>query len=319
MPQALNLQTVIAFVWDFDRTLSPGYMQAPLFAEYDIDEAQFWKEVNGLVDHYRERGLRVSKDTAYLGHLLSYVRVGRFPGLTNSKLRELGAKVELAPGMPGFMARTKAVVDNDERFAHHGVTVEHYIVSTGLRQMIEGNPIHEYVDEIWACELLADPPGPDYLTAGAIPTSVDEGILTQVGYVLDNTTKTRAIFEINKGVNHDPEIDVNARMADDDRRVPISNMIYIADGPSDVPVFSVINLGGGKTLGVYTLGERSNYDGVRRLQDDGRVNSIAEADYRENSAADLWLMSSLKAIAQGICERRERSIRGITGPAGHVV
>lgn len=318
MPQALNLQTVIAFIWDFDKTLSPSYMQAPLFAEYDIDEGQFWKEVNGLVEHYRQRGLRVSKDTAYLGHLLSYVRAGRFPGLTNPKLRELGAKVGLAPGMPDFMARTKAVVANDQRFDHHGVTVEHYIVSTGLRQMIEGNPIHQHVDEVWACELLADPPGPDYLSAGIASGSDNEGLLTQVGYVLDNTTKTRAIFEINKGVNHDPEIDVNARMADDDRRVPISNMIYIADGPSDVPVFSVINQGGGKTLGVYTLGERSNYDGVRRLQDDGRVNSIAEARYTENSAADLWLMSSLRTIAKGICDRRERSIRGIVGPAGHV-
>jgi hypothetical protein len=318
MPQAFNLQTVIAFVWDFDKTLSSGYMQAPLFAEYDIDESQFWREVNGLVDYYRQRGLRVSKDTAYLGHLLSYVRAGRFPGLTNLKLRELGAKVGLAPGMPDFMAGTKEVVANDQRFAHHGVTVEHYIVSTGLRQMIEGNPIHQHVDEIWACELLADPPGPDYLNSQAASSSDDEGLLTQVGYVLDNTTKTRAIFEINKGVNRDPEIDVNARMADVDRRVPISNMIYIADGPSDVPVFSVVNQGGGKTLGVYTLGERSNYEGVRGLQDDGRVNSIAEANYTENSAAYLWLMSSLRTIATGICERRERSIRSITGPAGHV-
>jgi hypothetical protein len=92
MPQALNLQTVIAFVWDFDKTLSPGYMQEPLFKEYQIDGGQFWREVNGLVEHYRRRGLRVSKDTAYLGHLLSYVRDGRLPGLTNSKLRELGSQ-----------------------------------------------------------------------------------------------------------------------------------------------------------------------------------------------------------------------------------
>ena len=63
MPGALNLQTVIAFVWDFDKTLSPGYMQGPLFEEYQIDEAQFWAEVNGLVDHYESRGLRVSRGT----------------------------------------------------------------------------------------------------------------------------------------------------------------------------------------------------------------------------------------------------------------
>ena len=317
MPQALNLQTVIALIWDFDKTLSPDYMQTPLFQEYSIDGAAFWTEVNGLVDHYDTRGLRTSKDTVYLGHLLSYIREGKLPNLTNEKLRELGAKIPLAPGMPDFMARAKELVSRDERYAHHGVTVEHYIVSTGLRQMIEGNPIHEHVSGVWACELLADPPGPGYLEDG--PSAEASGILTQLGYVLDNTTKTRAIFEINKGVNVEPKIDVNALMAPDDRRVPISNMIYIADGPSDVPVFSVVNMHGGKTLGVYTIGANSNYEGVRKLQDDGRVNSIAETDYSPDSPADLWLMSSIKSIANGICERRERGVREITAPAGHVV
>lgn len=318
MPQALNLQTVIAFIWDFDKTLSPDYMQAPLFEEYGIDEGQFWDEVNGLVDFYRAKNLRVAKDTAYLGHLLSYVQAGRLDGLTNAKLRELGARVVLAPGMPEFMAETKRIVAEDERYARHGVTVEHYIVSTGLRQMIEGNAIHEHVDEVWACELISDPPGPGYLARTAEDDATGEGPLTQVGYVLDNTTKTRAIFEINKGVNHDPGLDVNALMSADDRRVPIKNMVYVADGPSDVPVFSVVNLGGGKTLGVYTLGKKSNYDGVRKLQDDGRVNSIAEANYTENSAAYLWLISSLRTIANEICDRRDRSFAGISAPAGHV-
>jgi hypothetical protein len=318
MPQALNLQTVIAFVWDFDKTLSPGYMQDPLFEEYGIDGLKFWHEVEGLVEHYGERNLRVSKDTAYLGHLLSYVRDGKLPGLTNSKLRELGSKVVLAPGMPDFMARTKTLIAGNPRFVHNRVTVEHYIVSTGLRQMIEGNAIIEQVDGVWASELLSDPPGPDYLSKDASDTDFD-GPLTQVGYVLDNTTKTRAIFEINKGVNHDPSINVNARMAEEDRRVPISNMIYVADGPSDVPVFSVVGGSGGRTLGVYTLGKTSNYKGVKKLEDDGRVNSIAEANYEPGSAADLWLTESLEDIATRICDRRDRSIQSISGPAGHVI
>lgn len=318
MPASLNLQTVVAFVWDFDKTLSPSYMQTPLFEHYRVDQTAFWKEVNGLVAHYQARGLQVSRDTAYLGHILAYVRDGRFPGLTNEKLRELGALVPLAPGMPTFIERTRGRIRSDERFQHHGITVEHYIVSTGLRQMIEGNPIREHVDGVWACELLSDPPGPGYLERGAEWDSLT-GELTQVGYVLDNTTKTRAIFEINKGVNHDPGIDVNARMAEDDRRVPISNMIYTADGPSDVPVFSVVNQQGGRTFAVYTLGPPSNFDGVKRLQDDGRVQGIAQADYQVGTTADLWLMSSMIEIATEICERRERRLSDITGPAGHVV
>lgn len=317
MPQALNLQTVVAFIWDFDKTLSPVYMQQPLFEEYGIDAGEFWREVNALVGHYEARGLKTSKDTVYLGHLLSYVRAGRLPGLSNEKLRELGAKIPLAPGMPTFMQRTKEIVANDVRYARHHVSVEHYVVSTGLRQMIEGSPISTYVDGVWACELLSDPPGPGYLD-DADARQPATGELTQLGYVLDNTTKTRAIFEINKGVNVETGIDVNARMSHEDRRVPVGNMIYVADGPSDVPVFSVVNLHGGKTLGVYTRGTGTNYEGVRRLEDDGRVNSIAEADYTEGSPADLWLMSSLRAIADGICDRRDRSLQEIVPPASHV-
>ncbi|MGB3909142.1 MAG: HAD family hydrolase [Pseudolysinimonas sp.] len=315
MPPALNAQNVIAFVWDFDKTLTPGYMQQPIFDAYGIDAHEFWGEVNALVDHFQERGLKVSKDTAYLGHMLTYIDGGPFEGLTNARLRELGSLVPLAPGMPEFMERMRDLVRADERYAHHDLKVEHYIVSTGLRQMIEGNPIFEHVDGVWACELLSDPPGPGYLeTLGRVELS-DK--LTQVGYVIDNTTKTRAIFEINKGVNVEPALDVNARMDPDERRVPVQNMIYIADGPSDVPVFSVVGRAGGGTLGVWT--DAANYENVRRLEADGRVNSIAKADYSEGEAADMWLSSSLRSIADRICDARDRRLQGIAAPGGHVV
>ncbi len=315
MPPALYQQTVIAFIWDFDRTLTPGYMQTPLFEEFGVDERAFWAEVEGLVAHYRNRDLQVNRDTAYLGHILSYAQGGPFAGLTNAKLRELGARIPLAPGIPEFMSRTRQIVHDNARYAHHGIAVEHYIVSTGLRQMIEGNPVRAQVDGVWACELLEDPPGAGYLTG-----SNDEltGMLRQVGYVLDNTTKTRAVFEINKGVNKEPGIDVNAQMSPDERRVPMSNMIYIADGPSDVPVFSVVNSAGGKTLGVYTLSDRNNFRQVKMLQDQGRVNSIAEADYRESKPADLWLTDSLRLIADEICDRRDRTFAALRNPPGHV-
>ncbi|MFS2089220.1 HAD family hydrolase [Paenarthrobacter nicotinovorans] len=314
MPPALNSQNIVTFIWDFDKTLTPGYMQQPIFDRYNVDPGIFWAEVNSLVEHYAARGLRVSKDTVYLSHMLTYIDDGPFEGMTNKTLRELGASVPLAPGMPDFMERMRSLVKDDERFAHHGIEIEHYIVSTGLRQMIEGSPIHEFVDGVWACELLSDPPPAGYLESEQSTPPTEK--LTQVGYVLDNTTKTRAIFEINKGVNVWPNLDVNAQMDEDERRVPIRNMIYIADGPSDVPVFSVVAGRGGRTLGVWT--DARNYEGVKDLEDDGRVHSIALADYSEGSAADMWLSSSLRKIASQICDVRERRLSDIHGPAGHV-
>ncbi|WP_345761680.1 HAD family hydrolase [Diaminobutyricibacter sp. McL0608] len=315
MPPPLNSQNVIAFIWDFDKTLTPGYMQQPLFDEYGVDARAFWDEVNSLVGHYASRGLLVSKDTAYLGHMLSYIDGGPFEGLTNAKLRELGALVPLAPGMPQLMDRMRAIVSENDRFMHNDIKVEHYIVSTGLRQMIEGNPIRKHVDGIWACELLSDPPRNGYLEELSSMEMTDK--LTQVGYVLDNTTKTRAIFEINKGVNVEPGLDVNARMDPDERRVPIQHMIYIADGPSDVPVFSLVGRQGGATLGVWT--DPTNYENVKRLEDDGRVNSIARADYSEGLDADMWLSASLRDIATRICDARDRRLSNIAAPGGHVV
>jgi hypothetical protein len=314
MPPSLVTQTIVAFIWDFDRTLTTGYMQKPLFEHYNIDEDKFWQEVKALKKFYAEYDLKVAEDAEYLEHTLNYVRTDKFPGLTNALLRELGAQVELAPGMPEFMKRTKDFVNEDERYAKHLISVEHYVVSTGFRQMIEGNSIFEHLDGVWACELLPDAPTAN---DGVLdPASFDpDGPLIQIGYTIDNTTKTRAIFEINKGINKLENVNVNARMSDDERRVPISNMIYIADGPSDVPVFSVVQGKGGKTLAVHS---GNNYVGVQQLQDDGRVNHTARADYTENSDADLWLFHSLRQVADAICTQRERRIDSIVNPAGHV-
>jgi hypothetical protein len=218
--------------------------------------------------------------------------------------------------MPDFLRRTRDAIASDQRFCQNDLSVEHYIISTGLRQMIIGNPINEEVDGVWACELLSDPPGPEFRTSNPQPAAT--GVVSQVGYVLDNTTKTRAVFEINKGANKEEQVDVNAMMADDERRVPIRNMIYIADGPSDVPVFSVVGGKGGKTLGVYTLSEPSNYEQVKDLQEQGRIHSMAEANYREGEPADRWLMSSLRRMATDICDSRDRTLAAIPGPPRHV-
>ena len=316
MPVPLYTQTVIAFLWDYDRTLTPGNQQAPLFAAYGVEESEFWREVDGLVEFYRLRGIAISRDSAYLLHMLSYVEHGIFDDLTNERLRTLGAEIEVAPGIPEFFEATRKRVAGNPEYAEEGITVEHYVVSTGIRQMIEGSVIGPHLDGVWANEFIerAAPPGfLDRLDVDQSPHPI-----THLGYSIDNTAKTRAIFEINKGVNKTPTVDVNARMSRDQRRVPIRNMLYIADGPSDVPCFSIVNERGGKTLGVYTTEPRDNFRNVRELQEQGRIQGMAEADFREGKAAYLWLMDSLEQIASGIVDARRRAIADIPQPPGHV-
>jgi hypothetical protein len=315
MPAPLHTQTVIAFVWDFDRTLIPANMQDPIFEEYGVDPDAFWAEVDGLVDHYAREGVIVQRDTAYLGHLLTYVREGILKNLSNEKLRELGGRLEPVPGMPEFMAAVRDHVAEIPEFAGEGITVEHYVVSTGLRPMIEGSVFGDVIDGIWANTFIEAVAEPGYLDR--LPVVHPPGPITQVGYSIDNTSKTRALFEINKGVNKNPDLDVNARMSEDQRRVPMKNMVYVADGPSDVPAFSILNSAGGRTLGVYTLTPHDNHRKVKQLQEQGRIQGMAEADFRPGKPAYLWLMDTLEQIGHEIVESRRQAFGSIRNPPGH--
>ena len=108
MTQQLFLQNIIACIWDFDKTLSPGYMQAPIFELYNVNPKKFWKEVEQLPDVYKSNGLDlISTDTLYLNHILTYTREGVFKGLNNSCLKKLGAKIELYNGLPQFFDEIK--------------------------------------------------------------------------------------------------------------------------------------------------------------------------------------------------------------------
>lgn len=318
MPPAIYTQSTIALIWDFDKTLTHGYMQEPLFRRYGVDAKAFWDEVNALEAYYARPEVpggpaRVGKDTIYLNHLLTYVREGVFKDLTNAILRELGAEIELAPGLPEFFDRIKGIAAV-EKFQKHDVRIENYIVSTGLRAMIEGSALGREADGIWACDLLpeAAPRGFQEQLATRSP------VVAQVGYTIDNTSKTRAIFEINKGVNRSSSIDVNSVVPEDQRRVPIRNMVYIADGPSDVPSFALVNSKGGRTLGVYAPGPK-NYESAATLEEQGRVNSIAPADYSEDGAADRWLRRVVTQMADRIASDREKIFSSYGGAPRHNV
>jgi hypothetical protein len=322
MAVPLFVGNTIAILWDFDQTLIPGYQQDPLFQEFDVDRDRFWRESSGLVDYYKETAsLQVSEGTAYLNHLLTYVREGKFPGLNNAKLRELGGRLGFYPGLPDFLAACRNIV-SVEKYVAHGIHVEHYVVSTGLRQVILGSKVAEFVTGVWACEFLESPAPPGYLEPGyeAQRLEGERPVITQVAYFLDDTTKTRAVWEINKGVNIEPgKIGVNDFIAQEDRRVPIPNMIYVADGPTDVPIFSILNQYGGRTLGVYNPEQDAHFLGAKRLREQGRVQEVVEADYRPGTTAYRWITTWIQEIGDMIVENRERAMKDrVHAPGGHV-
>ena len=214
-------------------------MQTPLFDAFGIDEKLFWKEVNALPEIYQKKGTRVSSDTIYLNHLISYVKNGILEGLTNAKLRELGKALEFCPGLPELFPLLQAITKESEAYKKHNIELEHYIISTGIAEMIRGSKIARYVTDIFGCEFIEAPMPPHFSKQEELLIKLDFEI-SQVGTIVDNTIKTRYIFEINKGGNKNPSIDVNAYIEKSDRRIPIDRMIYVADGPSDIPCFSVV-------------------------------------------------------------------------------
>ncbi len=309
-------QNIIAVVWDFDKTLIPGYMQAPLFDRYGIDGVEFWREVDGMADFYQRAGSDlIGREMLYLDHILTYVREGKMPGLSNAVLRELGAEIQLHPGMPQFLNQLRKSIEADPAFADHGIRVEHYVVSTGLRQMILGSAVAPEVDGVWGNEFADAIPHPGYLDVDAEMFDNEPREVTHIIYSIDNTTKTRALFEINKGTNKHPEVDVNAKVPASHRRVPFANMIYIADGPSDVPSFAVVTDRGGLAYAVYAPQSKSEFEQANRLLEQGRVHAFGEANYDEGSQSYMWILHATERIAERIVSDREQAISSSLGEA----
>ena len=332
MKQAPFEQNIIAMVWDCDKTLISSYMQDPLFKHFDVDGKKFWQEVNALKAYYGKQGISVNSDTSYLNHILTYVKAGIFKGLNNALLREFGKELIFYPGLPQFFGEVKSLINDDEKYKAFDIRLEHYVVSTGFAETIRGSAIAPFVDGIYGCEFIESPAQPGYLESfesGDVPSAV-AGIsnaatptaseISQIASALDNTSKTRYLFEINKGSNKYPEtIDVNSSIARKSRRVPFENMIYIADGPSDVPAFSILNYNGGSTFAVYPKGDVKAFRQVDALRRDNRVQMFGEADYETASQSWLWLTEKVRAIADSIVERKQAAIRNSAGaPPTHL-
>lgn len=285
----------------------PGYMQAPIFQAYGIDEESFWKEVNALPAIYAERGTRVSHDTIYLNHLISHIKNGNLKGLTNQRLRELGAELVFYPGLIELLDRLKALAESKPEYRKHNIRLEHYIISTGLAEMIRGSAIASHVDDIFACELIEAPLPPHYSRQNELPLQMDFEI-SQIGTIVDNTIKTRFIFEINKGCNKNSQIDVNAFIGPGDRRVPIHRMIYTADGPSDVPVFSVVKSNGGKTYAVFNPESDAEFAQNDALLQAGRIHAYGPADYTAESTTAKWLRMHVRQICDQVVNDCEHAV-----------
>ena len=198
-------QNTIAIVYDYDQTLSPSYMQDEVvFPAFGIDGAKFWARCRELV---RDHGY--DNELAYMKVLLDTLGMDR---PKNSELKKLGAKLNFYKGLPEMFEQFRNGLLSAEHHAH-GVTVEHYIISSGLKVLLDGSRLQPYVRAIFGCEFDED----------------DDGRIMFPRRVISHTQKTQFLFRINKGLL-DMSQDVNDHMESDIRPIPFSNMIYVAMG-----------------------------------------------------------------------------------------
>ena len=297
-----KMANIIAIVWDFDKTLVDGYMQDPIFEDNEVDSKTFWSEVEALPEKYnKEQKVKVNPETIYLNHFIKYAKEGKFTELNNSKLREYGRCLKYYPGIPEIFNETRKIIENNPEFKAHDIKLEHYIVSTGMAEIIRGSVIMDYVEEIWGCEFIEGEVGDN-----------ETPIISEVGYTIDNTTKTRALFEINKGVGRNGGVEVNTNLPEDLRRVHFTNMIYVADGPSDIPAFSVVNKNGGSTFAIYPKGNMEAMKQVEQMRKDGRIHMFAEADYTNEGTASMWLKNKITEYAEKIVAEDKKKINEYT-------
>ena len=291
------MANIIATVWDFDKTLIKGYMQDPLFEDYGVDGRKFWEENNNRIAELKASGLSVNDDTFYLNQILKYVRNGKFKGLNNKKLLSYGTKQQFYDGVEDLFRCISQLSTSVSAYHEEGIVFENYIISSGLKKIIEGTSLKQYVKTVWGCEF-----------SEAINEVSGKLELSDIAYSIDNTTKTRALFEINKGVNiPDLNIDVNTAIPQEQRRVQFINMVYIADGPSDIPAFSVVNKNKGATFAVYPKGNLEAMQQVDKMRKDGRIQMYAEADYQEGSMARMWILEKLNSQARLIIDNNHKS------------
>ena len=259
---------VVAIMYDFDKTLCTKDMQDYGFIpSLNMEPGEFWAKANDLGREEEMDGI--------LSYMYMMILECRRQGLslTRESLIDNGRSIELFPGVREWFDRVNLYG------AAQGVQVEHYVISSGLREIIEGSGIAEKFKKIFACEFVYDENG-DALWPK-----------TAVNY----TNKTQFVYRINKGVlDISNDVDLNRSMPDDSKRVPFTNMIYIGDGLSDVPCMKMMKAYGGCAIAVYQEGNRSKVEDLLRHD---RVDFIFPADYSESKALNKTVHNLIKKIA----------------------
>lgn len=279
-------KTIVALLYDFDKTLCTQDMQNYAFIPaLGMEPGDFWREANVFGWQQHMDGI-----LAYMYTMIRKCRELELP-LTRSFLSRCGQNIVFFPGVTDWFARI-------DRFASLlGVQTEHYVISSGLREIIDGSAIAGAFKEIYASEFYYDELGRPAWPKLAV----------------NFTAKTQFVYRINKGVlDVSDDQTLNASMPDDSKRVPFTNMIYIGDGLSDVPCMKMMRAYGGQAIAVY---QASNRAGVEDLLAKGRVDYIFQADYRAGSALEATVQDIIRkmAVTDRLWEENARQVRSIGG------
>ena len=261
---------VVAICYDFDKTLSPDDMQAQGYIQsvgYDIPD--FWEKSNSLAT-YNE----MDQNLAYM-YTMKQESEGKVL-FTKEKLAEYGASVQLFPGVEQWFERIR------EYGKEKGVIVEHYIISSGLKEMIEGTSVAKAgaFEKIYASSFYYN----------------EKGVAVWPAQVVNYTNKTQFLFRIEKGVLNINDSAVNESFAPEEMRVPFRNMIYIGDSDTDIPCMKLVNSYGGHSIGVYNA-ETMDKTKVYKMMRDGRIKYFAPADYTKGKELDLLVKAIIDRTA----------------------
>ena len=253
----MKKKPIVALIYDFDGTLSPGNMQEFGFIQaVGKTPEEFWTLSDGLA-----AGQDASNVLSYMKMMFDEAKKNNIK-LRRSDFRKFGKHIELFQGVKEWFGLV------NEYGEAHGVRIEHYINSSGLKEIIEGSPLAKEFKHIFACTYIYN----------------DDGEAVWPGIAVDYTAKTQFIFKINKGIfsAHDNKM-VNESIAEDKKRIPYSRMIYFGDGETDIPCMKIVSMFGGHTIAVYNPGNPKKKAFAEKLKRQGRASFIAPADYRKES------------------------------------